>query len=69
MLDPRVLSIPEDLAPGTYWITIGVYDAATGQRAPLRVSQGPILEPEAVTVAQLTVGNSPSVTLECVSHR
>ena len=69
VLDPRVLSIPEDLAPGTYWITIGVYDAATGQRAPLRVSQGPILEPEAVTVAQLTVGNSPSVTLECVSHR
>jgi hypothetical protein len=41
--DPRVLSLPRDLAPGRYWLLVGLYDAAGVRLAP-RVSAGSALD-------------------------
>jgi hypothetical protein len=35
IVDPHDLAIPADLAPGEYFIRVGLYDPATGQRLPV----------------------------------
>ncbi len=36
--DAHTLSLPDDLAPGTYHLAVGLYDWASGERLPLRSS-------------------------------
>ncbi len=48
------LSLPTDLPPGEYPITIGLYDFAGGARLPL-VVEGERLPTDAVTIGRLTV--------------
>jgi len=48
------LSLPGDLPPGEYPITIGLYDFAGGGRLPL-VVEGERLPTDAVTIGRLTV--------------
>jgi len=38
ILDEYQLRLPEDAPPGEYWLEIGLYEAAGGERAPVQVS-------------------------------
>jgi hypothetical protein len=38
--DPHTLSIPPDLAPGRYTLSLGLYDWRTGMRLPMTDGAG-----------------------------
>jgi hypothetical protein len=58
--DPRTVTLGSDLPPGTYTVSVGLYDLATGQRLPLYAADGQPLPNNSAAVAQLTIqGHSP----------
>jgi hypothetical protein len=57
MLDPYRLTIPTDIAPGTYYIEVGLYEMVSGRRLHMadeagnligdRLILGPVVVPNA----------------------
>jgi hypothetical protein len=52
MRDVRIVALPDDLEAGTYSVSIGWYDAASGQRLPAVDREGRRAEQDAVPVFQ-----------------
>ncbi len=43
MLDPYRMVIPEDIAPGTYYIEVGLYEMVSGRRLHMSDEQGNLI--------------------------
>lgn len=59
-LDWRQLAVPEDAAPGKWQVVVGLYDAATGARAPLTDGSG-----NEVVLGELEFGTPPPPDQAC----
>ena len=55
IVDEYVLRIPEDAPHGTYWIEVGLYHAASGQRLPGTDAQGNKLESDRILLGEVVV--------------
>jgi len=56
IVDEYVLRIPEDAPHGTYWIEVGLYHAASGQRLPGTDAHGNKLESDRILLGEVVVG-------------
>jgi hypothetical protein len=55
------MSLPADMVPGTYLLTAGMYDEATGLRLPVFDAQGSKLPGDRIRIAEVDVqpGSTP----------
>jgi len=53
--DPRTVSLGSDLPPGSYSLSVGLYDLATGERLPLLAASGQRLSDDQALLGALTV--------------
>jgi len=55
IVDEYVLRVPEDVPDGTYWIEVGLYHAATGQRLPGIDAHGNKLDSDRILLGEVVV--------------
>ncbi len=57
VIDPRLIQLPDDLAPGTYRVFVGWYRLDDLTRLPVMDDQGQQVADSAIPVFTLEIGN------------
>jgi hypothetical protein len=62
IVDQHLVSLPADMAPGTYLLTAGMYDEATSLRLPVFDGQGRKLAGDRIEIAEVVIrpGSTPA---------
>jgi 4-amino-4-deoxy-L-arabinose transferase-like glycosyltransferase len=55
VIDEHLVRLPDDLAPGSYRLVVGLYNGATGVRLPLRAAAGHVLPGERLLLGTVRV--------------
>jgi hypothetical protein len=55
VVDRHVISLPEDMPPGTYQLLVGMYDESSDLRLPVFDSQGYELKDQQASIADVTI--------------